>query len=78
MESPKLEKGVRLKLEKLLEKLLNKKGYECPTGHGLGDWKYAGNHMLKGKREAMYRCGECNNTFYRQYIKFYNDGKKSS
>lgn len=68
-------KKVQERLEVLLEKALNKKGYKCPDCLESAKWKYAGYKMLGEKREPIYDCLGCDNTFYHKYLKLYNDSR---
>lgn len=69
------DKPIKEQLEELLEKLLNKRGFKCPAGHGRGRWEYAGSKELDGHQEAQYKCLNCDNTFYHKFLKFYNNAQ---
>ena len=66
---------VRKTLEKLLEKQMNKQGTRCPVGHDEVSWQYAGTGVLNEKVEAVYFCNVCLESFYYEYIKFYNSAE---
>ena len=66
---------LREQLEKLIEKSLNKKDMKCPDCQESKHWKYAGSGEIEGKREPLYQCQDCQNTFYHRYLTFYNNSR---